>query len=102
MPIRVPCRLSLSASQFMRLRARESNHGFRAYETRPSTGPPAKSQAPVSNRASRPYESRPDTCHAWGFAHFMSEQKGEQERVEKERELMSAMSLTTIGHGTRN
>ena len=45
--------------------ARDSNHGLRAYETRPSTSPPAMSQAPVSNRASRPYESQSDTCHAW-------------------------------------
>jgi hypothetical protein len=47
------------------LRARDSNHGLRTYETRPSTSPPAMSQAPVSNRASRPYESQADTCHAW-------------------------------------
>jgi hypothetical protein len=34
------------------LRARESNHGLRVYETRLSAGPPAmESQAPVSSRA---------------------------------------------------
>ena len=44
MPIRVPCRRSLNATachSALPLRARESNRGVRAYETRPSTGPPA-------------------------------------------------------------
>jgi hypothetical protein len=46
MPVRVPCR------QPSELRARESNHGLRVYETRLSAGPPAmESQAPVPSRA---------------------------------------------------
>jgi hypothetical protein len=58
-------RAVVDASTRQQLRARGSNHGRRAYETRPSASPPALSQAPESSRASRPYESRPDTCHAW-------------------------------------
>jgi hypothetical protein len=44
MPIRVPCHRSHHMTvccSLHRLRARESNRGVRAYETRPSTGPPA-------------------------------------------------------------
>jgi hypothetical protein len=64
MPVRVPCHIAALRLTF-HLRARDSNRGLRAYETRPSTSPPAISQAPVSSRASRPYESRSDACHAW-------------------------------------
>ena len=45
MPIRVPCLRSHHATSHrdaFHLRARESNHGLRAYETRPSTSPPAR------------------------------------------------------------
>jgi hypothetical protein len=66
MPVRVPCRRPPSnrGPLIPELRARESNHGFRAYETRLGAGPPAWSQAPVSSRAGRPYEGRRGTCHA--------------------------------------
>jgi hypothetical protein len=64
MPVRVPCHHEFVAHR-SELRARESNHGVRVYETRPSAGPPAmESQAPVSSRDGRPYESRRGTCHA--------------------------------------
>jgi hypothetical protein len=61
-------------------RARESNRGIRAYETRLSTRLARMSQAPVSNRASRLYESRVEPCRAWEVSAIRNSPGGNRTR----------------------